>query len=47
MEACLVRRFNIVMRENNWVQRAVQLSLRAVGVRGGQYIESEGGGSGK
>ena len=42
MEACLVRLSNTGTREDNRVQRALQLSLRVVDGRGSQYTEGEG-----
>ena len=35
------------IRVENWVQRAVQISLRVVDGRGGRYKEGEGDGSRK
>ena len=47
MEACLDRQPKNGTREDNRVQRAVQLSLGVADGRGGQYTEGEGGGSRK
>ena len=45
--ACLARRSKTGIRVENWVQRAVQISLRVVDGRGGRYKEGEGDGSRK
>ena len=45
MEACLARQSKTGRREENMVQRAVQLSIGVVDGRGGQYTDGEGGGS--
>ena len=42
MDACLDRWFKTSMRVENQVQRAVQISLRVAGGRGGQDTEGEG-----
>ena len=47
MEACSARRFKTGTRVENWVQRAVQISLRVAYGRGSQYTEVEGSGSRK
>ena len=41
MEACLDRRSKNGTRVENWIQRAVQLSLRVADRRGSQYTEGE------
>ena len=45
IEACLSRRSNTGMRGENWVQRAVQISLRVANGRGIQYTDDERDGS--
>ena len=47
MDTCLARRSKTGIRVGNWVQRAVQISLRVVHGMGGRYKEGEGGGSRK
>ena len=47
MEACLARKSKTVTREDNRVQRTVQLSVRVADGRKSQYTESEGDGSRK
>ena len=47
MDTCLARRSKTGIRVENWVQRAVQISLRVVDGRGGRYKEGEGDGSRK
>ena len=46
-EACLARQSNTGTREENRVQRAVQLSIGVADGRGSQYTEGEGDGSRK
>ena len=41
MEGCLDRRSKTGTRVENWVQRAVQISIRVADGRGGQYTEGE------
>ena len=45
MSTCLDRRSKTVMREYNWLQRTVHISLRVANGGGGQDTEGEGGGS--
>ena len=47
IDACLARRSKTIIRVENRVQRAVQLSLRVADGMGGRYTEDEGGGSRK
>ena len=47
MEACLARKSKTGTREDNRVQRTVQLSVRVADGRKSQYTESEGDGSRK
>ena len=45
MDVCLDRKSKKEMRVENFVRRAVQLSLRVADGRGGQDTEGEGDGS--
>ena len=47
MDACLVRRPKTGMRVENWLRRAVQISLRVEDGMGSRETEGEGDGSRK